>query len=126
VISVIKIFIYSMIVSAVVIAYILSADYLYAHELIVLDSFIYQVDMLLLYPSYFIMAVFSGWNRAQLEDVPYYVFKVLSFLIYFVGFYLVQVMVGKIKAKSSLNLVQNLRRLTCVKETVPRTEKVHR
>ena len=91
--------IYSSIGSVLVIAYIFLADYLYAHGVIALDGFIYQIDMLLLYPSYFIVAAFSGWNRAVLGDVPYYVFKVLSFLIYFVVFYLAQVAIARIKAK---------------------------
>ncbi len=86
----------ALIASAIVIIYILFADYLYAHGLIALDSIIYKVDMILLYPSYFILAILSGWNRGVLGDVPYYVFKILSFLIYFLFFYFVRILTAKI------------------------------
>ena len=93
--------IYSLIGSVIVNAYVLFADYLYAHGHIALDSLIYRIDLFLLYPSYFFMAVISGWNRGRLGDVPGYVFIIASFLIYFAFFYFIQMLIGRIRAEKS-------------------------
>lgn len=90
----------SLIGSVVVVAYILFADYLFELGFTPRDNIIYQINLFLLTPSIFVMAVITGWNRGVLGDVPNYAFIVLSFLIYFIFFYLVQIIISKIKAKT--------------------------
>ncbi len=80
----------SLLGSTAVTVYILLGDYLYGHGHIALDSYIYEVDLYLLYPSYFIVALLCGWNSALFGDVPNSVFIILSFFIYFAFFYLLQ------------------------------------
>ncbi|MBM4147082.1 MAG: hypothetical protein FJ240_12570 [Nitrospira sp.] len=94
-----KTLIISLIGSAIIIAYILVVDILFEQGFIARDNIAYRIDQQLLTPSIFVIAVMTGWNRSLLGDVPYYVFKILSFLIYFVVFYFAQVVLGKIKAK---------------------------